>query len=170
MIVYSFIFLLMAEVKRIVRLAKIDISGERKLRVALTKVKGVGFMFGNALLNVLGLNPDEKLGLLTDAQLKALSDAIEHPEKYNIPHWMYNRRKDVVTGEDKHLVGVEIGLQLREDIKRMQGVKSYKGYRHGAGLKVRGQKTKSHPRKGRALGVTRKKLSPAAAAKEGAKK
>jgi len=147
----------MPELKKIVRIAKVDIKGDRKLRVALTKIRGVGFMFSNAITKALDLDPDTQIGALSDGQLKKIVDVLENPAKYNIPSWLYNRRKDLLTGEDKHLVGVNIGLQVREDIKRMQATKSYKGFRHGAGLKVRGQRTKAHPRKGRALGVIRRK-------------
>lgn len=154
----------MTDLKKIVRISKVDLKGERKLIVELPKIKGVGFMYANAILNALNLDPNERLGNLNDEKLNLLREAIEHPEKYHLPVWMLNRRVDPVTGETKQLIGTDIGLTLREDIKRMQLTKSYKGYRHGAGLKVRGQKTKSHPRKGRALGVTRKKLMPGAPA------
>jgi len=147
----------MAEIKKIVRIAKVDLKGDKKLCIALTKIKGVSFMLNNAIINALKLNPDEQLGALSEVQLNKIKNVLENPSKYGIPSWLYNRRKDLMTGEDKHLIGVNIGLQVREDIKRMQATRSYRGFRHGVGLKVRGQRTRAHPRKGRALGVKRRK-------------
>jgi len=75
-----------------------------------------------------------------------------------IPAWMVNRKKDLVTGEDLHIIGNRLELSVRRDIDRMKRIRSYKGVRHHRGLKVRGQKTKSTGRHGLVVGVMRKKL------------
>jgi len=50
------------------------------------------------------------------------------------------------------------------DIEQMKNIKSWKGYRHAYGLKVRGQRTKTTGRAGKALGVKKKDLQAKAAA------
>ena len=79
---------------------------------------------------------------------------------------MVNRRKDIETGEDRHLVGVDLKFMQEQDIKRMIKIKSYKGVRHMFGLPVRGQRTRSSFRGGRTVGVIRKKMMPATTKKE----
>jgi len=44
------------------------------------------------------------------------------------------------------------------DIDKMKEIKSWRGYRHAYGLKVRGQRTKTTGRAGKALGVKKKTL------------
>ena len=70
---------------------------------------------------------------------------------------MVNRKKDLRTGEDLHVLGSKLDLQIKQDIDRMKKMKSYKGVRHQYGLKVRGQRTKSTGRKGLVVGVVRRK-------------
>jgi len=86
-----------------------------------------------------------------------LSSAIDNPSAINLPAWLLNRRKDVETGKDLHLTGIDVALKVREDIKQMQETKSRKGFRFASGLKVRGQRTKAHPRRGKTVGVVTKK-------------
>jgi len=43
----------------------------------------------------------------------------------------------------------------------LKKMKSYKGWRHSLGQPVRGQRTRSHFRKGSAIGVMKTKAKPA---------
>ena len=70
---------------------------------------------------------------------------------------MRNRRKDLYTGKDLHLIGSEIDLIKREDINLLKKIRAYRGIRHEKGLPVRGQRTRSHKRTGLTVGVIRKK-------------
>jgi small subunit ribosomal protein S13 len=84
---------------------------------------------------------------------------------------MLNRRKDLLSGEDRHIMGADLLVNLREDINLLRKIRSYRGIRHERGLKVRGQRTKSTGRRGAVVGVVRKKqLAAAAAAKAGTKR
>ena len=64
---------------------------------------------------------------------------------------------DFETGEDKHLIGADLELRKEFDIKRLKKIKTYKGYRHGAKLPLRGQRTKGNFRRNKAKGVGIKK-------------
>jgi small subunit ribosomal protein S13 len=80
-----------------------------------------------------------------------------NPVKNGIPAYMVNRKKDLRTGEDKHVIGNQLDITVRRDIDRMKRIRSYKGVRHHLHLKVRGQRTKSTGRHGLVIGVMRKK-------------
>ncbi len=51
----------------------------------------------------------------------------------------------------------DLDLKIRQNIQMMAKIKCYKGIRHGQGLPVRGQNTKStHRSKGGVVGVQKK--------------
>lgn len=146
-------------IKQLVRICEVDIDGNKKLHHALTKIKGVNFSLSNALCNIANLKKEIKIGELSDKELNKIKDIIDNPSKYKLPSWLLNRRKDYDGGEDRHLYSNELKLRKSFDIKRLQKIKSYRGLRHAQGLPVRGQSTRSHFRKGKALGVKKKKGS-----------
>ncbi len=144
------------ETRLIVRLLGTDLDGTKHVPFALAKINGVGINFGYAVARAVGIDPTTRLGQLTDQQLALLEDAITKPGKYGIPVWVWNRRRDPVTGKDAHLVGAELNLTMREDVEREKRIKSWRGVRHMLGLKVRGQRTRTTGRKGGPVGVARK--------------
>jgi small subunit ribosomal protein S13 len=103
------------------------------------------------------------MGYLPPEQVDRLRNVVDNFES-NVPVWMLNRRKDVYTGENRHLTGVDLTLGVNEDINLMKKMRSYKGIRHERGQKVRGQRTKSTGRTGATVGVVRKKAEPGAGA------
>lgn len=147
----------MAE-RQIVRILNADITGEKQLYDALTKITGVGYSFSNAICNLLNISKTKKIGSLSDAELKKVEDIIKDPAKYKLPVFLFNRRRDVDTGEDKHISGTNVSFLRDMDIKKMKKIKSYKGIRHALGLPVRGQSTKHHFREGKTVGVKKKSI------------
>ncbi len=143
----------MSEVKQIVRIANTDLNGDINIFFALSRIHGVSYSFANAICNQLNLEKIKPIGSYSDEEIKKIEDAIKNPLKYNFPLFMLNRRKDVETGKDEHLLGSDLKLRKEFDVKRMKNIKSYKGIRHGLGLPVRGQSTRSHFHKGKAMGV-----------------
>ena len=131
-----------------------DLKGEKDIYNSLTKIKGVGFQFSNALCHVLDLNKLTKVNELSKEQIKTIEDFIKKPE---LKTFLLNRRKDYDTGKDGHLSTTDLKFRKDFDIKRLQKIKSYRGLRHAVGLPVRGQRTKAHFRKGKAVGVSKKK-------------
>ncbi len=146
------------ELKYFVRIANTDLDGNRHIYHALTKIKGVNFMFSNAILNAAKIQKTIKAGYLTDEQANKIDEIIKDPSKFGIPSWIFNRKKDPEDNVDKHLVGSTLTFTQDNDIKMMKKVKSYKGVRHSLGLPVRGQRTRSNFRKnkGKVLGVKKK--------------
>jgi len=123
--------------------------------VGLTQIRGVGYMFANTILNVLKINPDQRIGHLSPEQVNSIENIINNPSASNFPSWFLNRRKDVETGEDKHLMTSDIAFTVRNDVEREKTTGSWRGYRHMFGLKVRGQRTRCTGRKGGAVGVAK---------------
>ena len=114
-------------------------------------------MFANAVCHVAGLGTARKAGDLNEAEESRLNDVVRAPQKFGIPEWMFNRRKDPETGEDGHLIGSDVNFARDNDIKRMRKLRSYKGLRHAENLTVRGQRTKSNFRRNKKRGGSAKK-------------
>lgn len=150
------------EVRHLVRVASTDLDGKKQVMFGLCKIKGIKYMYANAICQAAGISKFKKTGQLSESEVVALEKVIAHPSQFSIPIWLYNRRKDPETGEDKHMITTDLGFAQDLDVKLMKKTKSYKGLRHQWGLPVRGQRTKSNFRrnKGKALGV-KKKAAPA---------
>jgi len=150
--------------KHIVRIANTDLDGNKKIIRALRKINGVGFMFANAVCTISGIENSKKAGDLTNEEVKKIESIVSNPIASGAPLWMVNRRSDPEDGSDKHLLSTDLKFTVDNDIKMMKKIKCYKGVRHGLGQPVRGQSTKSHFRKnkGKVMGVSKKKIAPAA--------
>ncbi|MFH1978492.1 MAG: 30S ribosomal protein S13 [Candidatus Aenigmatarchaeota archaeon] len=144
------------KIKQIVRFAETNLDGSKPVKVAIRNVKGISFAYANAIMSIWS-QPDKKVGELTEQEVSQLEDIINHPAKHNIPSWLYNRQKDPSTGDNKHIIVSQLDFTQRMDINEMKRLKTYKGTRHSAGLPVRGQRTRSSFRKGKTVGVSKKK-------------
>jgi len=147
-----------------VRVAQTDLDGNKQIMHALTKIKGVGFMFSNLVCNLAKIDKTSKTGYLKDDQVKKLDEVLSDPLKYSTPSWMLNRRKNYEDGKDYHVMTGDLKFALENDIKRLKLIRSYRGVRHGMGLPLRGQRTKSNFRKNKgkgSLGVKKKEGSKA---------
>jgi len=142
--------------KYIVRIANTDINGEKTVVYGLTSIKGIGLHLATAIADISGIDRNKKIGDLDDKNIEKLQQTIDSISE-NTPTWMLNHRKDYETGVDKHLVGSEIDMKLRDEINVMKKIRCYRGIRHERGLPVRGQRTRANNRKGLALGVSRKR-------------
>ena len=141
--------------ENLIRILGNDIPGEKKTLIGLTQIRGIGYMFANAMLQILKINPDSRIGTLSEDEVSSIEKMIQDPKSQNFPIWFLNRQKDIETGDDMHLVTSDIAFQIRNDVEREKGVFSWRGYRHMYGLKVRGQRTRCTGRKGGAVGVAK---------------
>ncbi|MCY3854244.1 MAG: 30S ribosomal protein S13 [Thaumarchaeota archaeon] len=141
-----------SEYKYIVRIVGNDIPGDKKPISGLTKIKGIGRHFAKTLLNIMKIDYTTNIGFLTDKQINEIEEIIKDPTLH-FPIWFLNRRKDMETGKDMHIIDSDMALTIRNDIEREKTTNSWKGYRHTFGLKVRGQRTRCTGRKGGAVGV-----------------
>lgn len=137
----------------LIRILSTDIPTEKKILGGLTNIRGVSWSFANAVCNALKLDKNKKIKDLTHEEIDKISEFIKKPK---LPSYLLNRKKDLETGEDKHLIGNDLDLREEFDIKRLKKIKCYRGIRHTQGQPVRGQRTKSHFRKNKTVGVTKK--------------
>lgn len=141
----------------IVRIANTDVDGKLKVAYGLAVIKGIGVNTAYALCRLIGVDPEKRMGLLTDAEIKKVESALADPRSVGLASWMFNRRKDYETGRDLHLIGAELIYAAKQDIEREKKIKSWRGIRHALGLKVRGQRTHTTGRLGMTVGVRKKK-------------
>ncbi|UCE15427.1 MAG: 30S ribosomal protein S13 [Candidatus Bathyarchaeota archaeon] len=146
------------EFRHIIRIAGADLDGTKKVGYALTGVKGIGLRLANVIVQKTGVNPQVRLGFLPEADVEKIEEILKNPAKYGLPNWLLNRQKDRVSGKNIHLIGPDLTLQVKSDIDEMKKMRSWKGFRHSHGLKVRGQRTKTTGRKAKAVGVKRKRV------------
>ncbi len=146
------------EFRHMLRIAGSDVAGTLKTVYALKEIKGISMSLSNAILRKANINPDLRVGFLTESDVTKIEEIIEDPTKYNLPIWLFNRRKDAETGRDMHLTSAELVLKTKTDIEQAKEIRSWRGYRHAYSLKVRGQHTKTTGRAGKALGVKKKTL------------
>ena len=106
------------------RIAGVDLPREKRVEIGLTYIYGIGRATANKILSETNVSPDIRVKDLTEEQVTALRDYIEH----NLQ----------VEGDLKR----EVSL----NIKRLMEIGSYRGVRHRKGLPVRGQNTKQNAR------------------------
>jgi small subunit ribosomal protein S13 len=154
------------EFRHRLRIVDTDVDGTLKTSYALSKIKGISLSLANAILTKTSISPEKRAGFLTEAEIEKIEEVIKDPAKNGIPSWLFNRRKELETGRDTHLISADLVLRTKMDIEKMKEIKSWRGYRHAYGLKVRGQRTKTTGRAGKALGVKKKTLMQRPAAAE----
>lgn len=143
------------EIKHIVRIANTDLEGKKSVQYSLTGIKGINRRIARIISDRSNVDPTATIGYLEDEKIDSLKKTIEEIKSI-LPTWMLNRRKDLMTGDDKHILATDILLTKREDLNTLKKTRSYRGVRHERGHKVRGQRTRSSGRKGLTVGVKRK--------------
>jgi len=136
--------------------------------IGVSQVRGIGYNFAKAILDILKIDQNSNIGFLTESQVEQIEKVMRDPSSINIPSWFLNRRKDIDSGENLHLITSDIEFNVRNDIEREKNTNSWRGFRHTYGLKVRGQRTRTTGRKGGAVGVRKGgKILPPGAVPEG---
>ncbi|TFG20201.1 MAG: 30S ribosomal protein S13 [Promethearchaeota archaeon] len=140
------------------RTLRTRVDGNAKVEFGLTQIRGIGPRVAQAIVKIAKINPELRIGAISEKDLNRIEEIILNPVENGIPYWMVNRKKDLRTGEDLHVIGNKLEITVKRDVERMKKMKSYKGVRHQLHLKVRGQRTKSTGRHGLVIGVMRRKL------------
>ncbi len=145
------------EIQHIIRLYNTNIDGTKKAAFALSKIKGIGRRFAGIIITRAGINPNKRAGELSPEEIEKIQQVIADPKAFGIPAYLLNHQKDLVDGTDSQLVGIKVDGDLRMRIERGKKIKEIRALRLDAGLKVRGQMTKSNGRKGKGKCVRKKK-------------
>jgi small subunit ribosomal protein S13 len=106
-----------------------SIKDDKKLKIALQKIFGIGKFKSYQICDQLGMNYDMRLKSLTNIQIEKLVQYINY-------NYIYG-------SELKRLVG--------KNIQRLIRIASYRGFRHIGKLPVRGQRTHSNAKTSRKL-------------------
>jgi len=159
--------------KGIVRLAGKDLDGHLDVRKALNKIRGIGRNLSASLSigasTKFGIDPATPIGELSEEKIESLEAFIKNPEG-SVMSFMLNRQNDPETGSDRHLIATDLVFAINQDIQRQKDTRSYVGWRHSLGQRVRGQHNRTTGRSGMTVGVVKKTLKQQAAAAAGEKK
>ena len=119
------------------RISGVDIPRDKKIKVSMTYIFGIGHSRALDILEITGIDPETRTQDLNDDQVQAI--------------------RNVISNEYK----VEGALRTEQNmnIKRLMDIGCYRGLRHRRGLPVHGQRTKTNARtrKGKKRTVGRKK-------------
>lgn len=105
------------------RIAGVNIPDQERAEIGLTRFFGIGQTQAKKLAKAAKIGLDTRIKDLSRQDLSSLMKALE----------------------DFKIEG-DLRREIREDIKRLKAIKSYRGLRHLSGLPVRGQRTKSNAR------------------------
>uniref|UniRef100_A0A6G1SQE4 Small ribosomal subunit protein uS13 n=1 Tax=Aceria tosichella TaxID=561515 RepID=A0A6G1SQE4_9ACAR len=139
------------------RVLNTNIDGNRKVPFALTAIKGIGRRFAFVCCRKADIDVNKRAGELTEDDFEKITTIMQNPSQYKIPNWFLNRQKDYKDGKYSQLLSTAVDNKLREDLERLKKIRLHRGLRHYWGLRVRGQHTKTTGRKGRTVGVSKKK-------------
>ncbi|MBA0775786.1 hypothetical protein Gotri_010893 [Gossypium trilobum] len=132
---------------------------------ALTSIKGIGRRFANIVCKKADVDMNKSpgwavettklqhgrgrgnfwAGELTAQELDNLMTIVANPRQFKIPDWFLNRQKDYKDGKYSQVVSNALDM------------KNHRGLRHYWGLRVRGQHTKTTGRRGKTVGVSKKR-------------
>jgi len=124
---------------------------------ALTSIKGVGRRFANIVCKKADIDLTKRAGELSDSEVNAIITILANPRQYKIPNWFLNRQRDIIDGKYSQVTSNNLDSKLREDLERLKKIRAHRGLSHYWGLRVRGQHTKTTGRRGRTVGVSKKK-------------
>ena len=106
------------------RLVGVDLPREKRLEIALTAIYGVGRSRSREALEATGVDPNQRVSDVSEADLIKLRDYID---------------ANFQTEGD-------LRREVQGDIRRKVEIGSYQGIRHRRGLPVRGQRTHTNAR------------------------
>ncbi|KAI3389842.1 hypothetical protein SNEBB_002983 [Seison nebaliae] len=149
--------ILSEDFRHIRRVLNTNIDGKTKIPFALTAIKGIGRRFAFAIVRQANIDPNKRAGELSDEEEALLQKIMENPKQYNIPDWFLNRQRDPKDGTTTQAISNGLEARFREDIERLKKIRSHRGLRHYWSLRTRGQHTKTTGRRGRTVGVSKKK-------------
>ena len=119
------------------RIAGVDLPKNKKIRISLSYIYGIGQYQADQILSAINIDPNLKTNDITEEQMLAIRNEIN----------------------DNYTVEGELRSSVGRNIKRLIDIGTYKGLRHKNGLPVNGQNTKnnSRTRKGKKKTIANKK-------------
>ncbi len=106
------------------RIAGVDLPNRKRAEIGLTYIYGIGRARANSILYRAGIDPDKKVGDLSEEEVSHIRQILE----------------------DEGAVEGDLRKELSLGVKRLIEMGSYRGLRHRRGLPVRGQRTHTNAR------------------------
>jgi len=107
------------------RIIGVEIPGNKRIDIALRYIYGIGPKNAVDILEVAKIDPKTRAKDLTEQQMSQIVHAIQ---------------------DGKYVIEGDLRRELGMTLKRLQGIKCYRGVRHLRGLPVRGQRTSTNAR------------------------
>jgi len=119
------------------RIAGVDLPRDKKVKISLTYIFGIGRTTALKILEEAKVDPEIRVKDLSDDNIRDIRNIISNEEK----------------------VEGALRTEIQMNIKRLMDIGCYRGLRHRRGLPARGQRTKTNARtrKGPRRTVSRKK-------------
>ena len=143
--------------QHILRLLNTNIDGRQKIVFALTSIKGVGRRYSNLVCKKADVDTFKRAGELSNEEVERVMTIVQNPSQYKIPNWFLNRQKDIKDGKFSQVLANGLDNKMREDLELLKKIRAHRGLRHAWGVRVRGQHTKTTGRRGKTVGVSKKK-------------
>ncbi|MCD9637881.1 ribosomal 40S subunit protein S18B [Datura stramonium] len=143
--------------QHILRVQNTNVDGKQKIMFAMTSIKGIGRRFANIACKKADIDMNKRAGELSAAELDSLMVVVANPRQFKIPDWFLNRQKDYKDGKFSQVTSNALDMKLRDDLERLKKIRNHRGLRHYWGLRVRGQHTKTTGRRGKTVGVSKKR-------------
>jgi small subunit ribosomal protein S13 len=106
------------------RISGVDLPRDKRVEIGLTYIYGIGRSRSGEILERSGVDPDVRVRDLTEAEVAALRDVIDH----------------------EYRVEGDLRREVQMNIKRLMDIGCYRGLRHRRNLPVRGQRTRTNAR------------------------
>jgi small subunit ribosomal protein S13 len=106
------------------RIVGVDIPERKKLKISLTYIFGVGPNKALQICKRCNLDPEARVNTLTESQVGSINSDLQ----------------------DNEMVEGDLKRQVQQNIRRLQTIGCYRGWRHRRGLPTRGQRTKTNAR------------------------
>jgi small subunit ribosomal protein S13 len=106
------------------RIAGVDLPRDKKVEIGLSYIYGIGRKNAVEILGKAGVNREQRIRDLSDADVSRLRQVIEK----------------------EYRVEGALRTEVAMNIKRLMDIGSYRGIRHRRGLPVRGQRTHTNAR------------------------
>jgi small subunit ribosomal protein S13 len=107
------------------RILGVDIPGHKRIDISLRYIYGIGPVNALAILAKAKIDPSIRAKDLDESQMSQIVHAIQ---------------------DGKYVIEGDLRRELGMNLKRLQGIKCYRGVRHLRGLPVRGQRTQTNAR------------------------
>jgi small subunit ribosomal protein S13 len=106
------------------RIEGVNLPNAKRIEYGLTYIFGIGLKISRDILSKLNISFDKRVKDLADEEIAAIQKEISN----------------------NYVAEGDLRKEIRQNIKRLQDIGSYRGLRHKKSLPVRGQRTKTNAR------------------------